>query len=238
MDDRRVLLALETSQRQQSIAVALGDGVMHCESVETNDRMVDDLMPAIDRAFQKLSIGPMQLRAVLLNAGPGGFTGLRIAHAAAQAIAIATGAHIVQVGAAACARQASCDAGDIVGDDAVWVALASKGEEAWVARVHATDNAMCESGESISAAQWQPRGASLLIADEHLPAAWRSRAQAENIRLIPLRVHASAVIKAGMPLLAQGLHTPPEAAIPIYPREAEAVRLWRQRHAVRTDGTA
>jgi len=23
----------------------------------------------------------------------------------------------------------------------------------------------------------------------------------------------------------------PEAAVPVYPREAEAVRLWRQRHA-------
>lgn len=55
--------------------------------------------------------------------------------------------------------------------------------------------------------------------------------------MVPLRVDARAVLEAGRVALAEGRHIPPEALVPAYPREAEAVRLWRLRHGARTDGT-
>ena len=228
MGERDLLLAIETSQREQSVAVMSGDGTVVVEPVHTGDRTHEDLMPAIDRAFARLAASPDRLHAVLLNAGPGGFTGLRIAHATAQAMALACGARIVPVGAGACARMASVLAGELPSTDATWVALASKGEESWVQRV---DGAGAHEGRSCEASSWCAEGVHVLVADEHLPDAWKLRAEAQQVRRLPLRVGAEAVLQAGRGLLAVGRHVAPEAAVPVYPREAEAVRLWRQRHA-------
>lgn len=231
MAERDVLLAIETSQREQSVAVAVGDGAAVVESVRTGDRAHEDLMPAVDRAFAKVGASPERLHAVLLNAGPGGFTGLRIAHATAQAMALACGARIVPVGAGVCARMASVLAGELPDADAVWVALASKGEESWVLRVDGAAGIVAHEGRSCQASSWSAEGVRLLIADEHLPEAWRLRVAQQEVRCLPLRVGAEAVLQAGRALLSRGLHVAPEAAVPVYPREAEAVRLWRQRHA-------
>ena len=231
MAERDVLLAIETSQREQSVAVVSGDGAVVVESVRTGDRTHEDLMPAIDRAFTKVGASPERLHAVLINAGPGGFTGLRIAHATAQAMSLACGARIVPVGAGACARMASVLAGELSSGDAVWVALASKGDESWVQRVEGTVDAIAHDGRSSEASAWSCDGVRRLIADEHLPASWRQRAAQQDVRCLPLRVGAEAVLQAGRAILALGRHVAPEAAVPVYPREAEAVRLWRQRHA-------
>lgn len=234
MADRDVLLAIEMSQRVQSVAVASGDGVAIVEPVHTGDRAREDLMPAIDRAFARLGASPNRLHAVLLNAGPGGFTGLRIAHATAQAMALACGARIVPVGAGTCARMAAVLAGELSKDDAVWVALASKGDASWVQRVEGSLEAVAHEGRSSEASEWSCDGVPLLIADEHLPEAWRQRAAQQHVRCLPLHVGAEAVLKAGRALMALGREVAPEAAVPVYPREAEAVRLWRQRHAAGT----
>lgn len=231
MAERDVLLAIETSQREQSVAVVSAEGVVVVEPVHAGDRTHEDLMPAIDRAFAKAGASHERLHAVLLNAGPGGFTGLRIAHATAQAMALACGARIVPVGAGACARMASVLAGELSSGDAVWVALASKGDESWVQRVEGSVDAVAHEGRSSEASHWSCEGVRLLIADEHLPEAWRRRAAQQQVRCMPLRVGAQAVLQAGRALLALGRHVAPEAAVPVYPREAEAVRLWRQRHA-------
>jgi len=231
MAERDVLLAIETSQREQSVAVMSGDGALIVEPVHTGDRTLEDLMPAIDRAFTKVGASPERLHAVLLNAGPGGFTGLRIAHATAQAMALACGARIVPVGAGACARMASVLAGDLPPSEAAWVALASKGDESWVQRVEGAVDAVAHEGRSSQASDWSCDGVGVLIADEHLPASWSQRAAQQQVRRLPLRVGAEAVLRAGRALLALGRHVAPEAAVPVYPREAEAVRLWRQRRA-------
>jgi len=229
------LLAIEASQREQSVAVRDARGVIHVEPVRTGDRSEEDLLPAIDRVCARAGLAPRELHAVLLNAGPGGFTGLRIAHAAAQAMAVSIGVRVVQVGAAACARAASVLAGELDASRSAWVCLASKGEETWVALA---EPGVAGQGASMEVAAWSPGACDTLIADEHLPASWKARVAACGLHVLPLRVTAQAVIEAGRPSLAAGDSTPPEALVPAYPREAEAVRLWRQRHGARAGGTA
>lgn len=231
MTDGGVVLAIETSQRHQSVAARAGDGPVVVEPVDASDRSREDLMPAIGRAFYRLGASPDALQAVMLNTGPGGFTGLRIAHATAQAMSLACGARIVTVGAGHCARMASVMAGELPAQDAAWVGLASKGDETWIELVSAGDGGAAAAGRSIEASAWHPLGGAWLISDEHLPDAWRRRVIELGVRLLPLRVEAEAVLRAGEALLARGRHVPPEGAVPVYPREAEAVRLWRQRHA-------
>jgi len=202
MTEPGFVLALETSQRSQSIAIRLHDGVVHEEVVHAEDRAQEDLLPAVARTVERSGCTPEQLRGVILNAGPGGFTGLRLAHAAAH--------------------------------DACWVALASKGDETWIALADGADRV---EGRSIGVGGWEPGVCRTLIADEHLPKPWIDAVSGLGIRRLPLRVHASAVLAAGLPALEQGRFVPPEALVPAYPREAEAVRLWRLRKAGRADGS-
>lgn len=234
MTEQGFVLALETSQRSQSIAIRLHDGVLHEEVVHAEDRTQEDLLPAVARLVDRSDCAPERLRGVILNAGPGGFTGLRLAHAAAQAIAVALRVPVVQVSGATCARAAAILAGELGSSESCWVALASKGDETWIALADGSDRV---EGRSISVGAWQPGKCRVLIADEHLPASWVDAATGHGVRRLPLRVHASAVLAAGLPALEQGRFVPPEALVPAYPREAEAVRLWRLRKAGRADGS-
>lgn len=234
MPERAVLLAIEASQRLQSVALGLPDGRVEQEPVDAADRSREDLLPAIERVMRRAGVGAEHLSAVLLNEGPGGFTGLRMAHAAAQAMALAREVAVVQVPGAACARQAAIDAGELGTGDACWVALASKGPETWIALA---DAAGARAGRSIEVHAWDPSGIDALVSDEHLPDTWRAEATAQGLRMLPLRLAAASVLRAGRPMLESGRTVPPEALVPAYPREAEAVRLWRQRHAARPDGT-
>jgi len=84
---------------------------------------------------------------------------------------------------------------------------------------------------------WDPAGARCLIADEYLPTEWARERDRLGMAAIMLQQDARGVLEVGRRLLAKGRVTPPEAMVPLYPREAEAVRLWRLRHGARTDGT-
>jgi tRNA threonylcarbamoyl adenosine modification protein YeaZ len=234
MTERGFVLALETSQRAQSIAIRLHDGVVHEEVIHAEDRAQEDLLPAVARLVERSGCLPDQLRGVILNAGPGGFTGLRLAHAAAQAIAVALRVPVVQVSGATCARAAAIMADELGASDSCWVALASKGDETWIALADGSDRV---DGRSISVGAWEPGSCRVLVADEHLPASWVEAVTRHGVRRLPLRVHARAVLAAGRPALEQGRFVPPEALVPAYPREAEAVRLWRLRKAGRADGS-
>ena len=234
MTERGFVLAMETSQRAQSIAIRSPDGVVREEIIDADDRSREDLLPAVGRLVDRAGCMPEHLGGVILNAGPGGFTGLRMAHAAAQAMAVALQVPVVQVSGAACARAAAVLEAELESTDACWVALASKGEETWIARA---DGAGPVEGRSMEALAWEPGDCRVLIADGHLPATWLEAVRNRGIRLLPLRVRASAVLAAGLPMLQRGMSTPPEALVPAYPREAEAVRLWRLRKAGRPDGT-
>jgi tRNA threonylcarbamoyl adenosine modification protein YeaZ len=232
MTECRASLALETSQREQSVVIERADGSQFLETIDAADRTREDLLPAFERAISRAGIQRGDLGALMLNAGPGGFTGLRMAHAAIQAAAIALRVPVVQVPGALCARAAAVLAGDLAAQEPCWVALASKGVETWIAMAEGSG-----SGRSIEVEAWEPGACRTLIADEHLPASWQRAVAEFGLRTIPLRSDARAVLAAGRAMLDAGRVVPPEALVPTYPREAEAVRLWRERKAARTDGT-
>jgi tRNA threonylcarbamoyladenosine biosynthesis protein TsaB len=234
-----MMLALETSQRRSGVALGAVDaplgGDVASEPIDTRDRLVEDLLPATQRLCARAGVDPARLAAIALNAGPGGFTGLRIAHAAAQAMAEALSIPIVQVGAAVAARESAVASGRLPDAAPAWVALSAKDGACWMARVCAPQQGgdLSEDAAVRSLDAWPLRAGDVLIADEHLRAPWRERALADGVSILPLEPTAEAVLRAGRRMLARGQTTPPELALPIYPREAEAVRLWRERHGAR-----
>lgn len=83
------LLALDTSTRTASVAV-LG-GAREIEIDHAFGSHSDDLVALVDRALSEAGLRLADLDAVAVGAGPGSFTGLRIAMATAKGLCFASG---------------------------------------------------------------------------------------------------------------------------------------------------
>jgi tRNA threonylcarbamoyladenosine biosynthesis protein TsaB len=91
------LLAVETSGRTGSVALAEGARVLCSEQFPHGLRNAAGILPLIDRLTKCVGWAPRDLDAVLLSLGPGSFTGLRIAVTLAKTLAHATGARLLGV---------------------------------------------------------------------------------------------------------------------------------------------
>ncbi|MEM9166290.1 MAG: tRNA (adenosine(37)-N6)-threonylcarbamoyltransferase complex dimerization subunit type 1 TsaB [Planctomycetota bacterium] len=220
-------LAIETSNPSSGAAeVALGmTAPGACELLDTQplgsgERHDDLLMPAIARLFERARREPDELGRVAVSVGPGGYTGLRIATAAASAIGLATGAAVVGVPSACVAA-----AGAERDGTPFAVALAFKGESAWVTRFRA-DGSGLDAGRLMQTGQLGDLSRGTWIADRFLPDPWRRAIQAAGGRIAEPRFEARSVLR-----LAWSFEAAPDGVVtPLYGREAEAVTRWRALH--------
>ena len=92
-----LILAIETSSRVGSVALALGTELLGQATFSAPLRHSAEIFGAIAGLLSRAGYGPSDLRQVHISAGPGSFTGLRIAVAAAKAMHLAGGVRIVAV---------------------------------------------------------------------------------------------------------------------------------------------
>lgn len=193
----------------------------------------DDLMPAIDRLFVRRGVAPRGVGTVVVSIGPGGFTGLRVACAAAKMIAAAAdggGAQCVAVPTALVAAHAMRDA--LARGGPMVVTLAAKGETAWAQAFECGGgNAGIiarGSGGLIAASDlaglWEG-GVRILAGDRFLPRSMREEAERLGMAIVEPELSATACLEAsrGLPRID------PVELVPLYPREPDAVTLWRTR---------
>ena len=184
----------------------------------------DDLLPAIDRVFARLGADAGELAWVAVSAGPGGYTGLRVACAAGAMVALARGAKCVRVPSALVVLESVDQSLRLEGPIAV--ALASKNDSAWVqvfeggAEVGAGSLLNAEGLERVGG-----RGVRTLIADRFLPEAMRAGTERMGMRVVEPVYSAEACLRVAARL------TPvdPAELVPLYPREPDAVTLWREK---------
>jgi tRNA threonylcarbamoyladenosine biosynthesis protein TsaB len=91
------LLALDTSTEWASVALYDGHHVLGEETWHAQRRHADELFPTIERLLARTRITLASIDKVAVATGPGSFTGLRIAIAAAQGIARGAGAAMVGI---------------------------------------------------------------------------------------------------------------------------------------------
>lgn len=91
------LLALDTSTDWASVAIYDGRSVLAEETWHAQRRHGDELFPAIERVIASARSSLADVDRVAVATGPGSFTGLRVAIAAAQGIARGAGAALVGV---------------------------------------------------------------------------------------------------------------------------------------------
>lgn len=222
------VLAIEASQRSGSVALRARPGAEPVEvPVPASDDHGDHLMDVVDRACRAAGIGARDLRLIAVSAGPGGFTGLRVACATARAVADAVGAHAIGVPSALVAARTLLREGLWVpaGTARACVLLAAKGTDAWHTMVEVESGMprVVEAGV-VLAASALPHVA---IGDRHARALWPGIAADAWLEA---RFSALACLEVGESLVAEGASADPMLLSPIYPRAPEAVKLWERRH--------
>jgi len=90
------LLVLDTSTEYCSAALWL-NGQIHARRVLTGQRPSSLLLPMVDELLRESAIGLRQLNGIAYGAGPGSFTGLRIACAVTQGLAFGADLPVVGV---------------------------------------------------------------------------------------------------------------------------------------------
>lgn len=235
MGTARLTLAIEASNPSAARAgsgpgVAAGmvreDGVdvLGVEMLRTAGRHDDDLMAAVDRLWSRVERPREEIERVAVSIGPGGYTGLRIAVVAAKMIAEASGALCVGVPTAlVVSRRAAPDLPAPFG-----VALASKGRTT-VVTVFASLSAPAGGPREIDAQGLVSLGLRALIADAHLPRPIRERCAESGIRIDEPVFDPAACLEAS----AGVAPVDPSRLAPLYGREPEAVRKWREAHGRR-----
>jgi len=200
--------------------------VLAVEPLREVDRDRDDLIPAIERLLAASGRTLAQVKQVAVSVGPGGFTSTRVASAAGAMLAEGLGVPAIAVPSALSAL-AAVEGG---GAGTVAVLMASKGAAAWCAVLPADLSRAAASaardGRMMTGAEVLATGALRALADEHLSAEVRLALGAAGVVVQPLRSTPAACLAAAS--VCEPIS--PSLLVPIYPREPEAVTLWRQRH--------
>lgn len=199
--------------------IGAASSVRAVELLRPMDHHDDGLIAAIDRACRAVRVRPRDLTRIAVSIGPGGFTALRIAAATAKVLGEAIGAPCVSV------PTAEIVARRVEAPSPFAVALASKGDSAHLTLFRGAGDDRGTTLGIARAGDLERLGIVSLIADKFLPKPMAdecARLGIERHRPIFDPVACAEIAAARDPI-------DPVNLLPLYPREPEAVALWRQR---------
>lgn len=225
------LLAIDTTCRTCSVALAV-DGEIRARGTEAGVAHAARVLPMAGELLAEAGLSAGDLDAVAFAAGPGAFTGVRIACGVAQGIAFAAGLPVVPVGSLeALALEA--------GEGWVLACLDARMGEVYHATVHVSADGRCarEDGPGVCAPASvplpRPVAGGWLAAGDGFAA--HEAALRARLATLPLRAvaagcqpHARSVARLGLLALAAGEAVAPEAAAPVYVRDKVALDVREQ----------
>lgn len=221
------LLAFETSTEACSVAV-LVDGVVH-ERFEIAPRRHTELaLPWAEALLAEAGISRRQLDAIAVGRGPGAFTGVRLAIALAQGIALGLDLPVLPVSTlAALASQAAGErrvaAIDARMGEVYLGCFAAEGDE--LRAVSAEVVLKPEAAQLADGAGWHGVGTGFAAADGMLATRWQGRLAAVDATALP---HAADVARLAALAFARGEGLSPERLEPAYLRNDVALTLAQQ----------
>jgi len=223
--NQSLMVSLELAQHSGSVAAKLGEGeIVEVEALQ-GDRDRDSVMPALDKAINLVGGNPKKINAILVSIGPGGFTGLRVAVATAKMISLATGANIVPVETAM-----GVVAADEHAPQKSLVISAIKNTTCWLTAVD-KDYWTCKGGLiEFEEIEQLIHGQCVIYGDSFLPDEVVSMCNENGVEIRRVSSRASSIMYVGLGFLTEGKTVDPNALLPLYPREPEAVRIWKAQH--------
>ena len=92
-----LILAIETSSRIGSVAIAFGKKILAEKTFSAPIRHSAEIFPAIGDILDRFNRKPDKIEQIYISSGPGSFTGLRIAVTLAKTMHLANAAKIIAV---------------------------------------------------------------------------------------------------------------------------------------------
>lgn len=222
------LLALDTSTEYCSCAI-WQDGEILSRGELAGQRHSDILLPMIDGLLSEAGLSLRQLDGIAFGAGPGSFTGIRIACSVAQGLALGANLPVVPV----CTLEALAEE---AGNDRVVAALDARLDEIYLAyyrRINGHINGQwrAEFGPALCAiadaplpdgAGWSGAGSGFAVLDGAL-----ARHLGAELASVQAQIHpeAGALARLGAAALARGEGRDAAEAQPIYLRNKVALTI-------------
>ena len=222
------LLAFETSTEACSVAVYV-DGRVHERFGIAPRRHTELALPWAEEVLAEAGVARAQLDAIAVGRGPGAFTGVRLAIAIAQGIALALDRPVVPVSTlAALAMQAG-------GERRIAAIDARMGEVYLGAFARDGDGVTALADEVVvrpeaaalpDGGDWHGAGTGFAAADGALQARLHGRLAAVDAQALP---HAADVARLAAAAFARGEALAAERVEPAYLRNDVALTLAQQR---------
>ncbi len=229
-----MLLAVETSHGQGSIALSDGATVLDARGLSAQRRHAAELLPAIVELMQSAGHHLRAVRVLAWSSGPGSFTGLRVAATLARMLQSATGCEVVAVPTLAVIAQNALEAP--ARSERLAVMLDARGQRVF-GGLFALGGAVYETVQPAGVfepAAWLaglPRP--VAVAGEGLRK-YADLARGAGVELLPESCwapRAEHVAMLGTRLAAAGRFCAPDEILPHYVRPPECEEVYEQRRA-------
>jgi tRNA threonylcarbamoyladenosine biosynthesis protein TsaB len=218
------LLAIETSSDWCSAALWL-DGSIALREERAGQRHSELILSMIDGLLADAGAKLADLGGVAFGAGPGSFTGIRIACGVAQGLAFGAGLPVAAVSTLECIAQASGAPRVIACLDArigeVYVVACEREAQSWRA-LHAPAVCRPEHAPSVPGGGWTGCGSGFLAHGEALRSRYGGQLAQVHPDIVP---HAREVALLGARAFARGEGVSAEHAAPLYVRDKVALSV-------------
>jgi tRNA threonylcarbamoyladenosine biosynthesis protein TsaB len=221
------LLAIDTATELCSAALWV-DGEVAAEAVDAGQRHSELLLPMVDTLLRNAGIGVRALDAIAFGAGPGSFTGLRIACGVAQGLAFGAKLPVIGIGTLVALAQASGATEAVCCLDArmrqVYCGAYRRSADGWEA-VQAPGVYAPEAVPLLPAGSWTGCGNGFLVYADALRSGLGGSLAALAPNVLP---HAREIAILAAAELARGAGKPAAEAVPVYVRDKVALTIEEQ----------
>lgn len=218
------ILALETSTELCSAAL-WRDGTVETREAQTGQRNSEVLLPMVDALLISQNLKLKDIDGIAFGAGPGSFTGLRIACGVAQGLAFGSQVPVVGIGTLLAVAQAAGAARVVCCLDArmgeIYYAVYEKEGDAW-RTVHEPALYAPQDVPPLPGSEWTGCGSGFAAHRTVLEHRYGTQIATILDTLIP---HAREVAILAAQEFAQGRGIAAEHASPIYVRDKVALRV-------------
>ena len=217
------LVALETSTEYCSLAVARGAQVFE-RSFHAGQRHSELALPALREMLQQAGLDMQGIDGVAFGAGPGSFTGLRIACGLAQGLALARNLPVAGIGTLLALAENSGAARVIACLDArmgeVYHAAYRKVDGDWI-ETHAPALYKPDDVPAVEGGDWMACGSGFHVHAAALARRYAGAVARTDAAAVP---NAAAMLRLAQRVFALGQGVDAAAAVPLYVRDKVALK--------------
>jgi tRNA threonylcarbamoyladenosine biosynthesis protein TsaB len=217
------ILALETSTEYCSVAL-WQDGTLQERSELVGQKHSEVLLPMLDSLLGEAGMKLADIEGIAFGAGPGSFTGVRIACGVAQGLALGAGLPVAGICTLQALAQAAGHERVIAALDArmaeVYYAAYEKRDGQWLA-LHEPSLRLPQDAPQVAGGDWFGCGSGFLAHGDLLRAHYAANLAGVDEQAVP---QAAAIAELAAPLFAAGMGVDAAAALPLYLRDKVALK--------------